>query len=164
MIKTVPLALLLAGTGLIAACGDSAGPDDDGDTANLVVMTRNLYVGTDVDAVILALRTEDPLDDIPALLDAIATLQRTDFPARAAAIADEIARVRPHAIGLQEVSEVDVALPASGINIQQNFLSTLLAELDERGLDYVPAAEVRNIEAAPFPGVTLADSDVLLVD
>ena len=164
MIKTLSLALLLAGTGLIAACGDSAGPDDDGDTATLVVMTRNLYVGTDVDAVILALRTEDPLDDIPALLNAITTLQRTDFPARAAAIADEIARVRPHAIGLQEVSEVDVALPVSGIAIQQDFLSTLLAELAERDLDYVPAAQVRNIEAAPFPGVTLVDSDVILVD
>jgi len=162
--KAIRLILLLAGTGFAAGCGDSAGPDDQGDAAALVVMTRNLYVGTDVDAVILALRTEDPADDFPALIEAIETLQRTDFPARAAAIADEIARVRPHAVGLQEVSEIDVALPASGLDIHQDFLSTLLAELVQRGLNYLPAAQVRNVETEPFPGVTLVDYDVLLVD
>ncbi|HEY9013789.1 MAG TPA: hypothetical protein VIM84_01845, partial [Gemmatimonadales bacterium] len=129
------------------------------------VMTRNLYVGTDVDAVIGALRTSDPADDLPALMQAIETLGRTNFPARAAAIAGEIAQARPHAVGLQEVSKIDLVLPPLGVDIHQDFLPTLLAELRKRGLqDYEVAAQVRNIEATPFPGVSLVDYDVLLVD
>jgi endonuclease/exonuclease/phosphatase family metal-dependent hydrolase len=129
------------------------------------VVTRNLYVGTDVDAVIAALRTSDQGDDLPSLMQAIETLGRTNFPARAAAIADEIARTRPHAVGLQEVSKIDLVLPPLGVEIHQDFLPTLLAELRSRGMrEYVVAAQVRNIEATPFPGVSLVDFDVLLVD
>jgi endonuclease/exonuclease/phosphatase family metal-dependent hydrolase len=51
------------------------------------------------------------------------------------------------------------------VNIQQDFLPTLLAELRKRGLQqYEVAAQVKNIEATPFPGVSLVDFDVLLVD
>ncbi len=49
------------------------------------------------------------------------------------------------------------------MDIHQNFLTILLAELEERGSHYEVAAEVRNIEAAPLPGVSLVDFDVLLV-
>jgi endonuclease/exonuclease/phosphatase family metal-dependent hydrolase len=176
--RAVPLLLLLTGAGLAAGCSQSevlGPPDQDAGlaadpahsraAAELGVITRNLYVGTDVDAVISALRTEDPADDLPALVEAIETLRRTDFPARAAAIADEIARAHPHAVGLQEVSQIDLTLPPLGVDIHQDFLPTLLAELKERGLEeYDVAAQVRNIEAAPFPGVSLVDFDVLLVD
>src|SRR6266498_3140701 len=55
---------------------------------DITVMTQNLYVGADVDLVIRALGTPDPGDDFPALLFAIETVGKTDFPARAAAIAD----------------------------------------------------------------------------
>jgi endonuclease/exonuclease/phosphatase family metal-dependent hydrolase len=129
------------------------------------VLTRNLYVGTDVDAVIAALRTPDETDDLPALMQAIETLGRTNFPVRAAAIAGEIAQARPHAVGLQEVSQIDLVLPPLGVEIHQDFLPTLLAELRKQGLqDYEVAAQVKNIEATPFPGVSLVDYDVLLVD
>ena len=175
--RAVPLLLLLTGAGLAAGCSESAvlgppdqaagiaaGPAHASAAPELGVITRNLYVGTDVDAVISALRTPDATDDLPALVEAIETLQRTDFPARAAAIADEIARAHPHAVGLQEVSQIDLTLPPLGVDIHQDFLPTLLAELKERGLEYDVAARVRNIEAAPFPGVSLVDFDVLLVD
>src|SRR5215203_1660370 len=161
--RAFTLALLLAGTCLATACNDSAEPNDEAGPT-LGVITRNLYVGTDVDAVILALRSEDPTDDAPALAQAVETLQRTDFPARAAAIADEIAESNPHVVGLQEVSRIDITLPFLGADIHQDFLATLLAELGERGLEYEVAAEVRNIESVPVPGVSLVDSDVLLVD
>ena len=127
-------------------------------------MTRNLYVGADVDAVIAALASPDPADDIPALLAAVATLRETDFPARASAVADEIARFRPHAVGLQEVSTVDLTIPPLGVDLHLDFLPVLQAKLVERGLTYDVAARVRNIEAAPLPGVSLLDDDVLLVD
>jgi hypothetical protein len=38
-------------------------------------MTRNMYVGANVDAVIAALITPDPADDQTALFEAISTLQ-----------------------------------------------------------------------------------------
>ena len=162
-------ALLLAG-----ACSDQSdtpfGPDAmdpatvNPGSADLAVMTRNLYVGTDVDAVIAALASPDPADDIPALLAAVATLQETDFPARASAVADEIARFHPHAVGLQEVSTIDLTLPPLGLDLHLDFLPVLQAELAERGLVYDVAARVRNIEATPLPGVSLLDDDVLLID
>ena len=161
--KRVALLLLLSGTGLVAACSDSAVLEPADPAANLTadlavaraaqklgVITRNLYVGADLDAVISALRTGDPTDDVPALIAAIETLQRTDFPARAVAIADEIAEARPHAVGLQEVSQIDLTLPPLGVDIHQDFLSTLSVELSARGLAYEVAAQVKNIEAAPF--------------
>ncbi len=131
---------------------------------DITVMTRNLYVGADVDAVIGALVTPDPVDDQVALLAAISTLQETDFISRAAAIAGEIARTRPHVVGLQEVSTVDISLPPLGVEVHLDFLPTLLAELSAHGLQYEVAARVRNIEATPFPGVNLIDEDAILVD
>ena len=175
--RAVTLLLLLSGIVLTNGCSESAvlAPPDEkaalaGELAHssaaaaLAIVTRNLYVGTDVDAVISALATEDSDDDFLALIKAVETLQRTNFPARAAAIADEIARARPHAVGLQEVSQIDLTLPPLGVEIHQNFLTTLLAELKKRRLGYAVAAQVKNIEAVPFPGVSLLDFDVLLVD
>ena len=131
---------------------------------DITVMTRNMYVGADVDAVITALATPDPADDQAALVAAIGTLQETDFAARAAAMAREIERARPHVVGLQEVSKVDITLPPLGVDLHLDFLPTLLAELAARGLHYEVAVRVRNIEAAPFPGVSLLDEDAILVD
>ena len=166
--------LLIAALILAGACSDQSdtpfGPDAmdpatvHPGSSDLVVMTRNLYVGADVDAVIAALASPDPADDIPALLAAVATLRETDFPARVTAVADEIARFRPHAVGLQEVSTVDLTIPPLGVDLHLDFVPVLQAELVERGLTYDVAARVRNIEAAPLPGVSLLDDDVLLVD
>jgi hypothetical protein len=176
-VRRIALLVLFGSTALVAGCNESAVLEPTDRAANLPaeaavtsgaaklgIITRNLYVGTNVDAVISALRTEDPADDLPALVAAIETLQRTDFPARAAAIADEIAKTHPHAVGLQEVSQIDLTLPPLGVDIHQDFLSTLSSELEARGLGYDVAAKVKNIEAAPFAGVSLADFDVLLVD
>lgn len=168
--------LTVAALLLAVACSDESsneggpfGPETEPDVSQshlstITVMTRNMYVGADVDAVIAALVTPDPADDQAALVAAIMTLQETAYPARAAAIADEIAGARPHVVGLQEVSRVDISLPPLGVEVHLDFLPTLLAELGARGLHYVVAATVRNIEAAPFAGVSLIDEDVLLVD
>jgi endonuclease/exonuclease/phosphatase family metal-dependent hydrolase len=133
-------------------------------SSGVTVLTRNLYVGTDVDAVIGALQTPDPADDLPTLIAAIETLRRTDFPSRARAFADEVARARPHVVGLQEVSQVDLVLPPLGVDVHLDFLPALLAELSARGLHYVVAAKIRNIDAQPIPGVRLVDYDAMLVD
>ena len=166
--------LLAAAVCLAGACSDTAdtplgpapdaAPEPRAAAFDLTVMTRNLYVGADVDAVIAALASPDQADDIPALLTAVATLGHTDYASRAAAFADEIARERPHAVGLQEVSTIDLTLPPLGIDIHLDFLPLLLDQLAARGLTYEVAAQVHNFVAAPLPGVSLADDDALLVD
>src|SRR5216117_174825 len=136
-------------------------------STDITVMTQNLYVGADVDLVIRALGTPDPGDDFPALLFAIETVVKTDFPARAEAIADRIARARPHAVGLQEVSEINIDLRPLGLDavVNQNFLALLQAALAERGLHYEVAATSDNINVSLVSGlVRLRDHDALLVD
>ncbi len=158
-----------------AACSDSpsgpASPAADFSAASsepgaVTVMTQNLYVGADVDAVLVALVSADPNDDVPALLFAIQTLGNTDFPARAGAIADKIAAQRPHVVGLQEASLIDIDLTALGLPVvvHQDFAAILQAKLAERGLHYGVAAQVQNLVAAPLPGISLVDYDVMLVD
>src|SRR6266516_1657543 len=122
------------------------------DPSEITVMTQNLYVGADVDLVIRALGTPDP---------------GADFPARAAAIADEIARARPHAVGLQEVSQIDIDLTPLGVPavVHQDFLAMLQAELAARGLHYAVAGTSDNINVNLVSGlVRLVDHDALLVD
>ena len=160
---------------LVFACTDAEpfGPDAAGaaglraeaSAPRLGLMTQNMYVGTDVDALILALASPDPADDFPGLLTALATLEATDFASRASAMADAIARNRPHAVGLQEVSVIHVDLTGFGIPLVHiDFLAALQAELAARELDYVVAGANLNFTAAPLPGISLSDSDVLLVD
>jgi len=171
------LVLLVAVLG--QACSDGTGPTDpiaaDGalidehlgrneGAGRLTVMTQNLYVGADVDAVITALATPDPDDDIPALLAAVATVERTDFPARANALARKIARERPAVVGLQEVSTLVVELPPLGVSTHQDFLQILLDALHARGLDYQAAIVGQNLVATPAPGISLTDFDAMLVD
>jgi hypothetical protein len=167
--RLVAASLLL----LAAGCSEESGESPLAPTAeapaaaaasSLILLTRNLYVGADADAVIAALASPDPADDLPALVTAVATLQQTDYVRRAAAVADEISRERPHAVGLQEVSTIDLVLPPLGIDVHLDFLPVLLEELAKRGLDYDVAARVRNFAATPVPGVSLVDDDALLVD
>jgi len=131
---------------------------------DVTVMTQNLYVGADVDAVITALATPDPDDDVPALLDAVGTIERTDFGARAQAIARTIGRQRPDVVGLQEVSVIAVDIPPLGVSVHLDFLSILQAALQAEGLDYAVAASGTNFTAAPAPGISLTDLDVILVN
>ena len=135
-----------------------------GESDAITVMTQNLYVGADVDAVITALATPDPNDDIPALLDAVATIERTDFAARADAIAAEIRRTRPAVVGLQEVSTIGVDIPPLGVSLHVDFLPILLGALTAEGLNYVVAIEYENFTASPAPGISLTDAEAILVD
>jgi hypothetical protein len=75
------------------------------------VMTRNIYIGADVAAVIAALASPDPADDLPVLLNPIAVLQRTAFPVRAQALADEIARGLNYSVAVQVSNLTAAPLP-----------------------------------------------------
>jgi endonuclease/exonuclease/phosphatase family protein len=135
---------------------------------DLVVMNRNIYVGADVDAVIAALLSTDPSDDVPALLQAVATLHETDFTVRADGFAREIGWFRPDVVGIVEVSQIDINLdltPLGGPHIvaHEDFLPEIMAALASRDLNYRVAATNRNFTVEPIPGVRLVDYDVTLV-
>jgi len=149
--------------GVVASRSASVSVTDAG-AGTITAMTRNLYIGADVDAVIQALLTPDPSDDFNALLQAITVVGQTAYPLRAEALADEIARSRPQVVGLQEVSEIHINIPPLGIAVNQDFLAILMAALNARGLHYALVGESTNLVAAPFPGVAVTDHDALLRD
>jgi len=94
---------------------------------DLTVMTQNLYIGTNTDAVLASL---DPVT-LAAALDSIV---KNNFPARAVAIATEAASAGgPALIGLQE------AYIITAPNVNLNYTQILLDQLAARGLNYTLA-------------------------
>jgi endonuclease/exonuclease/phosphatase family metal-dependent hydrolase len=155
---------------LLAACTDTlTAPSEVGLAARpegplagpIVVMTRNMYVGADVDRVIAALAGVSPEDPANALAAAINELYITDLPTRVNALADEIARNRPTAVALQEVSTVSIPMVTYGAD----FLAALQQALGIRGLSYTAYGnqnfDFQNIAGL---GIRLADADVLLIE
>jgi endonuclease/exonuclease/phosphatase family metal-dependent hydrolase len=190
-VTTVALAAALA---LVACQGDRlTGPDasaglaaagssaDAAATGDIVVMTWNVYVGASIEA---ALDVPSP-DQIPfAVAGVWGEIQASDFPARAGRIADEIAKYRPHLVGLQEINKFylqtpsdfdpatfDPGIPAT--NLVLDYEAEILAALAERGLDYDVAVRTDNF-TLEFPmvdpgsptflsDIRLQDHDLLLV-
>ena len=129
------------------------------------VLSRNMYIGTDVDSVMRTLADGNPANDLEVLLWAIEVFENTDFYARAGAMADEVVRLRPYVIGLQEVYDVTIVIPPLGINISVEFQDIFEDSLAARGLNYVEAAKVTDTDAfLPTYGIRLTDHDVMLVD
>jgi hypothetical protein len=145
----------------------------------VVVMTRNLYLGTDIDAI---LSIPDPAQIPAAVAAAWAEIQATDFPQRAEALADEIVRANPHVVGLQEMvlyrrqSPGDFVLGNPTPNataVALNFAGVLKEALARRGARYVEVARVvtSDIELPLFTGVPpyffddirYTDQDAILV-
>lgn len=127
----------------------------------VVVLTRNIYVGGNVDRLII------PGGDlIEKLMLTIAELQYTNFPERAVALAKEIKWWRPHLVGLQEVSLIDIHLPDFGIEFTLNYEDILMSTLDAMGLNYYVAGKVQNVDAfVPLDAnnyVRLIDFDAVL--
>lgn len=131
----------------------------------VVTMQQNLFVGFNIDALIEALVAGTPEQQLAALLAAYGELLRTDFPARASQIADEIARTRPHVVALQELSEITLIVPGL-ISYDMDFTAELLDALSDRGLDYdLYEIENINLDVGAALGITAAliDRDGLLV-
>lgn len=117
--------------------------------ANLVVMTQNLYLGSSLDAA-LAARTLPEF--VAATAQIYGTAVASDFPRRAEAVADTIARKDPDLIGLQEVTRWTAIPVKAGANPPSyDFLAILLGELAERGLSYRVAGVSDNADIGPVP-------------
>ncbi len=187
MTRISALLTLLSLIGAVACTEDSAtgvGESAFGDAeaiqagvatgpGGITIMTRNIYVGANVDRVLAASSPEE----IPALVEeSWQELLATNFPERAGTIADEIKRFRPHLIGLQEVSLIRTQSPGDAIvggtvpaeTVVFDFLEILLASLEARGLRYEVAGMVQDTDFeapranATFDDVRLTDFDVIL--
>jgi hypothetical protein len=156
---------LVAGLLATGACS-GAPPNTRAPNSRVTVMTQNLYVGADVDAVIAALASPEPADDVPALLTAVVTEDSTAFPVRAGAVAAAIDRRRPDVVGFQEAYDIHVDLTGMGLPyvLDEAFLPAIMDSLAARGLHYVVAAKVASIDATPIEGVHLTDHDAILVN
>jgi hypothetical protein len=200
--RTITLMGVAGAAALLAACADNpvtapASPDATGSVAEfhaagrhpdqLTVLTRNMFVGAPIEIVMA--ETDPNLIPVRAA-EAWAVEMQNDFGSRAKGMADEIALTRPHLVGLQEVSlfrsqfPSDIAVPPgmtpnltpNATNVEVDFLGTLLAELQARGLDYVPVSTIQNFDVevprldgvdengAPtgFTDIRLTDFNVIL--
>lgn len=156
----VLLALLLATLATVTTPA-LATPPAAAAQRELTVMTRNLYLGTDLTPVFEA---GDPVALQQALVTRWAEVQSTDFPLRAQALAAEIAAHRPHLVGLQEVSMWRVGQPAGapGTEVVYDFLDILLDALADAGTPYrlVTMVDLFDGELPVFPlGLTLRLTD-----
>jgi endonuclease/exonuclease/phosphatase family metal-dependent hydrolase len=167
---------------MTAACTDSvAGPDpgpaflsERAGPGAITVISRNLYVGTDIERIMAV----DP-GQIPfAVAQAWGEILQTNFPERAEALADEIAAERPHVVGLQEVSLFRMQSPGDFLDgnaepaedVALDFLGVLMDALAARGLDYVAAVATTgfDIELPMYtPGgladIRITDGEAILV-
>ena len=97
-------------------------------------MTQNLYLGGDLDLFLA------PGAQLPETVELLwASVQATDFAARARLIADGIRAADPDVVGLQEVSLWRFQTPGDRLplpnatTVAVDFLETLLRELAARG-------------------------------
>jgi endonuclease/exonuclease/phosphatase family metal-dependent hydrolase len=166
--------MLLSAVLTLPACGDDPEPPAPVDVK---VMTRNIYLGGNI----FRLAEAQSPQQVPAIAAQLyATVQATNFPARAQALADEIQETKPALVGLQEVSLYRTQHPSDyssngAVNAQDtaiDFLAILLAAIAERGLDYRVAAKVQNGDAelpaalsgsaSDLTDLRLTDYDVIL--
>ena len=146
----------------------------------VTVMTRNLYLGTDINRpVTAALNAQEagatPQQVVAAL--AVAThvsrtiVDQTDFPTRSRLLAAEIARTEPDLVGLQEVAlwrsgplELDkVGVPNATV-VDYDFLEILLDDLADAGTPYeaVVVGQRADVESPSFSATMANPRDVRL--
>ena len=110
-------------------------------------MTRNLYLGSSLGP---ALEAATPEAFVEGVARIYATVQYTNFPQRAEAIADEIQEEEPDLIGLQEVTK----WTTGGLNPPPgyDFLAILENDLDgPRAATTRLAAIAHNANIGPAP-------------
>lgn len=168
--RTSPtLTLLVLAALASASCADGPGaavvsPDEaalmagSADPAPVAVLSRNLYLGADIDRVL-----SDPVNG-GAL--AWAEITRTNYPERAAALAAEIVGRAPHLVGLQEVSRFVVLDPATFTELAViDFLDILNLHLQAAGAPYQVVTRAVNFQAILPVGdllVQYTDGDAIL--
>ena len=155
----------------VAASRDAGGKRD------LVVMTRNLYVGADLGAI----TSLDPLDPLylQKLAAAVTAVYQTavvqnDFRVRVTGLVDEIVAAGPDLVGLQEASVFRVQSPGDLVDggttpasvVVIDYLQVLIEALAARGAHYavVSASTNSDVELPMLNPVTGGIDDARLTD
>lgn len=130
---------------------------------SVTIMTWNIYAGADFTPLVGTTPEEVP----QRVSEIFRQFQATNFPVRAKAIAEQIARKKPDIIGLQEAVLWKLLSPQNGkIRVVYDFVSILLKELEKRDMHYEVIAEKRNTDAmVPSStgfNVRFIDRDVIL--
>ena len=145
----------------------------------VTVMTRNLYLGADIQRPVIAAVAAQAAPGsttqsvVVALANAThltrAIVDQTDFPLRAGLLADEIVASEPDLIGLQEVAwwrhgPIQLTPDLLGVpnaeTTDYDFLEILLDALADRGAAYLPVsiAPRADVEAPSFTGFGSIDA------
>ncbi|MBD8868124.1 exonuclease/endonuclease/phosphatase family protein [Nocardioides donggukensis] len=170
------LSALTCAVGLVlaplAAVPADAGPGvrHDRPAKPVTVMTRNLYLGADINRPVTAALTAEAqgksaAEVLVALANATHVTRRivddTAFPVRAGLLADEIVATRPDLVGLQEVAlwrsgplELDKVAVPNAQGVDYDYLQILLDALADRGASYsaVNVGRRADVEAPSFTG------------
>jgi endonuclease/exonuclease/phosphatase family metal-dependent hydrolase len=129
------------------------------------VMTRNLYLGANLQAAFDAMVTGNRDAIVAAVSEIWKKVGFTDFPARAGGIAQEVEQAQPDLIGLQEAELWRSQTPADFVggnadHVEYDFVQILLDALSARGLHYAVVAEERGVDIE-LPGY-LSEANALL--
>jgi hypothetical protein len=147
----------------------------------LMVMTRNLYLGADINRPVEAALTaqaqgKTPEEILVALANATyvtrAIVDQTNFPVRAQLLAGEITRSEPDLIGLQEVAlwrsgplQLDQVGVSNATTVDYDFLQILLDALAAHGEQYTAVSignradvEGPSFTGSPFDGTMGSDT------
>jgi endonuclease/exonuclease/phosphatase family metal-dependent hydrolase len=156
--QRVALATILILAAFVFGWGATARAEEHND-GDVRIMTQNLFQGTNFTEILAA---RSPMEFLIAVATTRQNILATKPAERAAAIAREIARERPHLVALQEAAILrsalvpvapPPALPVPVTSVEVDQLGLVLAELDRLGLPYHVLAILPNIDAqAPsFP-------------
>ena len=169
MYRFTAIAAALVVGALAASCALAKSDHGKGDR-EITVMTRNLFLGTDLEPIFAA-------TTLPSLAGAVGAgwsqLQANDFPARAKALAGEIAVNKPDLVGLQEAMLFRTDTPADGPASPAetgalDFVALLVDSLADLGLHYKPVSVFTGTDAElpagwpPQQDVRLSDRVVVL--
>ena len=136
---------------LLTACG---GSDSDGQpqpgapaAARVTVMTRNLFLGSGLDALFTPAAALNPPAAVRTLYEEV---KASDPAARMDRVASEIAERRPELVGLQEAAIfASLTPPALSEVVEHDFVELIVAALRTRGLDYRLVSATTNFDQ-PF--------------
>lgn len=172
------VAALLTALGLVLVplgSAEAKKPDHQKRGKPLTVMTRNLYLGADINRPVLAAAAAEAAHpgDTAAIVTALANatyqtraiVDQTNFNVRARLLAKEFKKTNPALVGLQEVAlwrhgayEPGAIGVPNATTVDYDFLAILLQALRKKGLHYkaVQVGDRADVEAPSFTG-TFAD-------
>lgn len=156
-----------------SANSEGADSESDGRSGKLVIMTYNVYQGTELQN---SVSSTTPFGFILGATQDVAMMRQTNFAERAQSLAAEIDAAHPDLIGMQEVAlwRTGPVTPAPDVStralaVEQDFLGILLDALRARGLRYELVASVNNFDVQSptfvrggFMNVRLTDRDVII--